>query len=316
MATETIIDVHTHFAIGFGERFDLKGIKAGLYPWSEASAIKTMDENGITAQILSNPFVLTGSEALKRYRAQNEEYARIARDNPKRLGVFASLPLVNIDDALKEVAYALDILKMDGVCLPTSLDGKWLGHEHFQPLWAELDRRKAVVFVHPVHPINFDQTGMDYPVAVMEFMFESTRMITNMVYSGTKRRFPNAKVISTHGGGTVPYLARRIGMLAEFLGIGGGKFAAPEEVRKDLQTFYFDLTACTTPNALPAILDLVPSSQLMIGFDWPMMPPTLIKPAQDFVRTTKLLTDADRKAIFSGTALSLFPNLAARLTGG
>lgn len=314
MPGETIIDVHTHFAIGFGERFDLKGIKAGLYPWSEASAIKTMDENGISASILSNPFVLTGPQALERYRAENEEYARIVRDNSKRFGAFASLPLANMDDTLKELSYTLDTLKMDGVCLPTSLDGKWLGHEHFQPLWAELDRRKTVVFVHPVHPINFDQTGMGYPVAVMEFMFESTRMITNLVYSGTKRRFPNVKVISTHGGGTVPYLARRIGMLAEFLGIGDGKFMSPEEVRKDLQTFYFDLTACTTPNAMPAILDLVPSSQLMIGFDWPMMPPTLIKPAQDFVRTTKLLTEADRKAIFGGTAMTLFPALAQRIS--
>jgi len=315
MPGETIIDVHTHFAIGFGERFDLKGIKAGLYPWSEKDAIKTMDETGITASILSNPFVLTGPEALKRYRMENEEYARIVRDNPKRFGVFASLPLANMDDTLKELEYALDTLKMDGVCLPTSIEGKWLGNDHFQPLWAELDRRKAVAFVHPVHPINFDQTGMGYPVAVMEFMFESTRMITSMVYSGTKRRFPNVKVISTHGGGTVPYLARRIGMLAEFLGVGDGKFMAPDEVRKDLQTFYFDLTACTTPNAMPAILDLVPASQLMIGFDWPMMPPTLIKPAQDFVRQTSLLSDADRKAIFSATALSLFPALAGRIAG-
>jgi len=135
-------------------------------------------------------------------------------------------------------------------------------------------------------------------------------MITNMVYSGTKRRFPNVKIISTHGGGTMPYLARRIGMLAEFL---ASETASSRRQKKcaPIQDLLFDLTACTTPNAMPAILDLVPSSQLMIGFDWPMMHNTH-QTCSNFIRTTPLLSDADRTAIFGGTAVKLFSRICAK----
>ncbi|MBU1376785.1 MAG: amidohydrolase [Alphaproteobacteria bacterium] len=305
-----VIDVHTHLPLAFGTQFNLNGLKLGLTEWSVDGALRVMDDNGVAAGVLSNPFVVSGPEAAARTRAINLRYAEIREQTGGRLGGFGALPMEDVEAAVVELRHVLDDLRLEGLCLPTSVGGRWLGHPDFEPLWREMDRRGAVAFVHPVHPINFDQTGMGYPVATLEFMFESTRMITNLVYSGTKRRFPNVKVISTHGGGAVPYLAQRISTLAGFLGVGDRVLMAPDEVLADLRTFYFDITACATPNALPALLELVPPSQLMMGFDWPMMPPGLIAPALDFIATTPALSDADRDMIRFGAARALFPNLA------
>jgi len=270
--------------------------KAAFIPWSAAAAIKTMDENDITASIISNPFVLTGPKALEHYRAQNEEYARIAKENPTRIGVFASLPLANMDDTLKELEYALDKLKMMGFACPRAWTENGLAmniSSRFGPSSTAAIRRVRA----SVHPSISTRPAWVIP-CVMEFMFESTRMITNMVYSEPSGAFRCEDHF--HHGAVQCLISHGASDAGRVPGIGDGKFASPEEVRADLKTFYFDLTACTTPNAMPAILDLVPSSQLMIGFDWPMMPPTLIKPAQNFIRTTPLLSDADRTAIFGG----------------
>jgi 6-methylsalicylate decarboxylase len=312
MAGFDVVDVHTHLPIAYGDRFDPAGLPLGLTPWTLEGALAVLDDHGLAAAVLSNPFLVTGPQALERTQAVNDRYAELRVLSRGRLGGLAALPLHDPNAAAAEAARALDELSLDGVCLPTHVDGRRLGDPEFTPVWRALQARGAVAFIHPVHPPAFGETGMGYPVATLEFMFESTRMITNLIYSGVKQRFPGVKVISTHGGGSTPYLAARIAGLAEFLGVGGGVLRAPEAVLADLRTFYFDITACANPHALPALLALVPPDRLMMGFDWPMMPRTLIRPALEFIAETPLLDEAARQQIRAGTARTLFPRLAKR----
>ena len=147
-------------------------------------------------------------------------------------------------------------------------------------------------------------------------MFDSTRMLVNMVLSGAKGRYPGVKVISTHGGGTIAFLAHRLQVIEPFLGAGKNHTRMDaEQIRNGLASFYYDLTACTSPAQLGAMLDLVPSSRLLAGFDIPFMSETSIAPAMRELERSTRLTDGDALQIASGTAARLFPQLAARVQG-
>lgn len=309
MSLPPVIDVHSHILYIQNSDGAWVPTSRSLVPdWSVEKALAMMDANNIGIKILSHPGSVTWNDpALS--RGSNEAYARIIQDHPTRFGGFATMPISNVDATLKEIEYALDVLKLDGVCLTSNADGVYMGDPKFADMWRELDRRKAVVFIHPALPAHVEVTAMGYQRAILEFMFDTTRMVTSMVYSGTKRRNPNVKVITTHGGGTIPYIAWRIAYFAELFGVGNGQKEKSETVLEDMQSFYYDLTAAATAQALPTILNFVPHTKLLMGFDYPQMEVKTFLPAQHFIRDYGGLTERQKTDIFVGNALALMPGL-------
>src|SRR5882757_1558950 len=229
-----VIDVHSHALLpvwltaaakaqGLSPegRVSIAGIPAP--DWSIAGHLRTMDANEISASVLSWPRgagFLRGQRARDLARAMNEEFASIIARYPTRFGAFAVLPFDDMDAAIAEMAYALDVLKLDGVTATTQVEGIYLGERRYEAWFAEMNRRSATLFVHPTTPKGFDCCDIGLNVSIIEYMFEVTRMIANIVISGTKARFPNVRLLCTHAGGTMPFIAERIGVLEPLFGAG------------------------------------------------------------------------------------------------
>jgi predicted TIM-barrel fold metal-dependent hydrolase len=276
-----------------------------------------MDEHDISACVLSDPDSAnhaTGQQARDTARCVNETLADIVSRHPSRFGAVATLPGQDADGALAEIAYALDTLKLDGVSTSTSVNDVYLGEPQFDPWFEELSRREATLFVHPTFTKASLTVLNGLNPSVLEFMFDTTRMITNMVATGAKKRFSNIKIISTHGGGTIPYLVNRIQTLEHAFGVGPGRLElSPKEVREGIASFYYDLTAATSDAQLDAILKLVPVSHLLMGLDFPLMPESTFAPAIADITRYPAFNEADLQSLSYGNAGRLYPALKARI---
>jgi predicted TIM-barrel fold metal-dependent hydrolase len=256
----------------------------------------------------------TGQEARDIARRTNEALAEIVSRHPGRFGAVATLPGLDADGALTEIDYALDTLKMDGVATTTSLKDVYLGEPQFDPWFEELNRRSATLFVHPTITKAGETLLNGLNASVIEFMFDTTRMITNMVATGAKKRFSQIKIVSTHGGGTIPYLVNRIQTLEHTFGVGPGRLElSSEDVREGIASFYYDLTAATSEAQLCAILKLVPVSQLLMGLDLPFMPKSSFAPAIADVGRYPAFSETDLRSISHANASRLYPELAERI---
>lgn len=319
-----LIDVHAHalLPIWLQAAARARGQTSGTLmiagmpapDWSPQAQLAVMDRHGIAASVLSWPSAtsfLRGEPARRLARDMNEQLAEIVARHPGRFGAFAVLPLDDMDAAIAEMAYALDVLGMDGVSSSTHVDGIYLGDARYDTWFAEMDRRGCTLFVHPTTPRGFDLVGMGLNASILEFMFDSTRMATHMVVSGAKARFPGVKMICTHGGGTVPYLVSRVSVLApHFAMLEGRSIPSAEELIAGYASFHYDLTASTSAAQQDAMRQLVPASQLMMGFDYPMMHPSTIAPSQRRFAAYTGWNDEERRAILHGTAQRLLPRLA------
>src|SRR5258708_6060651 len=311
-----IIDVHSHPILPFGQGAPV-GPGQKQPDWSVERALAYMEEHDISACVLSDPDSAnhaTGQEARDIARRVNETLADIVSRYPTRFGAVATLPGQDPDAAAAEIAYALDTLKMDGVSTSTSINDVYLGEPQFDPWFKELNRRGSTLFVHP----TFTKTALTLlnglNPSVLEFMFDTTRMIANMVVTGAKKRFSSIKVIACHGGGTIPYLVNRIQILEHAFGVGPGRIElSPKEVREGIASFYYDLTAATSEAQLGAILKLVPISQLMMGLDFPLMPKSTFAPAIADVGRYPAFSEADLQSLSYGNAGRLYPALKARI---
>ena len=156
------------------------------------------------------PTLATSPFAVQVSRECNEGLAKIAQDHPRRFGGFALLPLPAIKEAVTEAVYALDTLKLDGICLLTHAGQRHLGHPDEDELYAELDRRHAVVFIHPLRNQAQNVPAYGYPAGMTELVVDTTRAVANLLWHGTFGRFPNIRWIMPHGAGTVPFLAYRL----------------------------------------------------------------------------------------------------------
>ena len=325
--SDLLIDVHSHpllpvwikaFADATGQNVDSVRLAGVPLPrWSEQAQIDMMDRIGIAASVFSLPgavTAITGKAAARFARILNEEIANIMARHPGRFGAFAVVPLDDIDLAIEETRYALDVLHLDGVGAATHQTGHYLGEPHFDDWFAELDRREATLFVHPVPPPGYmHRPGAPDP-SILEFMFDTSRMLLNMVLSGAKARHQRMKVISTHAGGTIPYLVSRIGILEPHYGAGGDRpTQSAEQLRDAFGSFYFDLAGSPWPATLDAIRHLVPPEQLLLGFDYPMMPAETAVTAIDSFRAYRGFDAGARAAIEAGNAARLLPGLAARM---
>lgn len=322
--SRSIIDVHSHSMLSSWvaalRARDPQGraIIEGLAvpEWSPAAAIRVMDENGIGTMVLSNPIGTKGfapAEAIPLARRMNDEMAKIVADAPTRFGAFGVLPLCDVEASLRELAYVLDVLKLDGVCLQTNTDGVYVGDDRFEPLIAELDRRRAVAFVHPVAPVFQAQTGLPINPAMLEFMFDITRAVASLILSGRRKRYPNFEYIVTHGGGTLPYLAQRIASMSmpRTSGYDAGIDAA--DVRAGLASLHYDLTASTNDTVLEALTKIVPVEQILLGFDYPMRSASLIAPGFAELKSSRVLGPQALDQIFHANPIALLPGVAARI---
>ena len=213
-----------------------------------------MEATGIAAAVLSvsSPGVHFGDDAAARRIARqvNEAGARTVQDHPRRFGLFASLPLPDVEGSLAEIEYAFDTLQADGVVLLTNARGTYLGDRALDPVFAELNQRGAVLFMHPTSPFCpvCHGSSLDFPRPMLEFMFESTRAVTNLMLSGTLDRFPDIKLIVPHAGSALPVLAERIGSIAGALRPETGSRTT---VLQQLRRLYYDprRVSCAHPAA-------------------------------------------------------------------
>src|SRR5258708_3018598 len=215
-----IIDVHSHIITNLGSQAPMDK----LPPWSIEQSLSLMDANGISASVLSLPDSAShvkGPEACQLARRINEQLADIVSRHPTRFGAMATLPaLAATDGVLEEMTYALDTLNLDGVPTTPTTDEVYLGATCYDPWVEEMTRRSVTLFVHPVPARASRSVDLGVDVSLLEFMFDTTRMLINMVFSGAKNRFSKIRIISTHGGGTIPYLMTRIETLEQVFGPG------------------------------------------------------------------------------------------------
>ena len=310
------IDVHFHY---LSPEYREKMIDAGgAWPdgfpaphWSAEGALAMMDKMGIATGMLSvsSPGVHFGNDANARIlaRSVNEFAARTIGEHRCRFGGFASLPLPDVDGALEEIAYALDTLKLDGVVMLTNFNGVYLGDKRLDPVFDELNRRGAVLFIHPTSPVCWQQSALGYPRPMIEFTFDSTRAVVNLIFTGTTARCPKLRIIVPHAGGTLPFLARRIGMFGR--GVAGG---TPVPAEEQLRQLYYDLAGSPGSNALAPLLEMTGRSHILYGSDYVHTPEAIVSAHLVELLSSKLLSEEDFRAIARGNALTLFPRLAQR----
>ncbi len=277
-----------------------------LTNWTPAIALQEMDKAGIVTAMLSIPTGgipanLAGEAARTLVRDSNEYGARMVRDYPGRFGLFASLPMLEPEASLKEIEYAFTTLKADGIALMTDYGDKWPGDPMFAPVFEELNRRNAIVFVHPTTPSCCAKLIPGVPASWIEYDFDTARAVTSLLVNGTFTKCPSVRFIFTHSGGTVPVLAKRVAdMFPPRLAAG-----APNGVEAELKKLYFDIANAANPSSLAALTKLVPTSQLLFGTDFPFAKMDItVEGFREHGFSAK-----DVQAINNGNAMRLFPRL-------
>lgn len=264
--------------------------------WDIENTLAFMDRQGISAAItsISAPGIYFGDDNFtqKLARQCNEISARMVSEYPNRFGAFAILPLPDIEASIVELEYALDTLKLDGVVLLTNIGGIYIGDAHYEELFFELNRRKAVVFIHPNVP-PLDTLPMIIKPAVLEFVFDTTRAIANLIHRGNIKEFPGIRFIFSHAGGTAPFITWRITF-------------GNQKIIDKLKHFYYDTAVSATPYTLSSLLNLVESSQVLFGSDYPFLPERVVKLMNEGLQNYDY--DAETRAkIMQKNALTLFP---------
>ena len=278
-----IIDTHHHFYAPEYQNAWLEWEKKRNIPhfqqqvgWSRAKALEDMDKAGVRTAILSlasTPGVWFDAplpEITRMARLCNDYGADMVRSYPGRFGLFATLPMVDVDASLKEIEYAFDTLKADGVGLQTNYGDKWPGDAAYRPIFEELNRRKAVVYFHPLVAACCGRLSVGTFPAVIEVPHDTTRAVTSLLLSGNLARYRDIKWLFSHAGGTVPMLAGRMEYFFNFR--PDKDKIAPQGYEAEFRRLYYDTANATHPASMAALLKLVPSSQVVYGSDYPYVP--------------------------------------------
>jgi predicted TIM-barrel fold metal-dependent hydrolase len=271
------IDVHAHYLPDFyREALQRSGhSQPDGFPeipsWSAAEHVAAMDRLGIATSLLSisSPGVHLADESAVRDLARevNEAGRRAVVDHAGRFGLLASLPLPDVDAAIAEIAHCHDSLHVDGYVLLTNVGGTYLGDPSWEPVFAELNRRRARVFLHPTSPACWEQTSLGRPRPMLEFMFDTTRAIVNLILNGTVARCPDIELIVPHAGATLPMIADRVSAFALLLRVD-----PVVDVIRDLGRLHFDLAGFPIPRQLDALLTITTLEHLHYGSDYPFTP--------------------------------------------
>jgi predicted TIM-barrel fold metal-dependent hydrolase len=307
------IDVHHHIlppkyiAVARDRLLSFAPNFAGVLDWTPARSLEQMDQFGIRTAMtsLSNPGTWFGNvaEARTLARMANEYAAEMVRDHPGRFGMLASVSLPDVEGSLSEIEYAFDVLDADGVGLLTSYGDKWPGDAAFAPVFEELDRRNATVYFHPTSADCCSALIKDVPAPAVEYMFDTTRAITSLLFTGSLSKYRNINFMFSHAGGATAPIVQRIARLATV----DKRVAArlPEGPLAEMKRLHFDTATSTGPENLGAILQLVGTDKILFGSDYPFLSvqatlPGLLKfgfAADDLARIER------------GNALKLFPRL-------
>ena len=306
------IDVHHHpyFPAYLDAVAKIRPVTPSLRDWTPQKSIDDMDQAGVRTAMLSiaSPGIwfVDGPTSQNIARIANDEMAKLQASRPGRYGIFAALPMLDTDLTLKEIAYAYDTLKVDGVAMFTSYGDKWLGNPSFAPIFDELNRRKAIVYTHPPTALaccGGKVTGV--PDAIVEYGADTARSIAELAFGGATARWPSIRFIFSHAGGVAPYVIERFDFAAR-----DPKVAAnlpPDGIRGALRTFYYDTAQSSNPSAMAALGKMVDGSHILFGTDYPFR--TSAEHVQNLARCG--FGKAALQAIERGNAVKLIPRLKA-----
>jgi len=277
---EQLIDTHHHFYAPEYQNAWLDWEKRRNIPhfqqqvgWSRAKAVEDMDKAGVRTAILSlasTPgvwFDASTPDIARMAHLCNEYGADMVRSYPGRFGLFATLPMVDVDSSLREIEYAFGTLNADGVGLQTNYGDKWPGDPAYRPIFEELNRRKAVVYFHPLVASCCGRLSVGTFPAVIEVPHDTTRAVVSLLLSGSFARYRDIKWLFSHAGGTVPMLAGRMEYFFNFR--PDKDKIAPQGYEAEFRRLYYDTANATHPSSMAALLKLVPGSQVVYGSDYP-----------------------------------------------
>ncbi|HEV2575276.1 amidohydrolase family protein [Methylocella sp. CPCC 101449] len=306
-----VIDVHHHY---FPDVFKQSSAREGPLPpfvrdWSPQRMIEEMDKNNIEKSVLSLAsvpvgwFRMTPDELRPIIRTCNEYAAKLVQDNKGRHGLFAYVSCKDVDGSLQEIAYAYDTLKADGIEMSTSFGDKWPGDPAFTPVFEELNRRKAIVYFHPLAPFCCGNLVSGVQDSWIEYPYDSGRAILSLLFNGTLAKFRDIRWIFSHSGGAIPYLSHRVDYQSRPL--KNLKEVAPDGVLNEFRRLHYETANAASGPAIAGLLKLVPISQVMYGSDFPYV-------TSEYNLANLRgngLSDADMTAIEYGNAEKLIPAL-------
>jgi predicted TIM-barrel fold metal-dependent hydrolase len=274
---------------------------------------EVMDQLGTAASIvnpLSAAGVHHGDDANARYLTEstNEALAKFVSAAPDRLGFFSALPLPDLDGALRQMAHGLDDLGAEGVIFLTNQNGRYVGDPEFEDLYAEMDRRQVIAFVHPARPTYLATLRLDLWPAYVEYAFETTRVATNLIYHGIMARYPNIKWILAHAGGTLPYLTHRLRLMEEGdPNTPSFNERVPEGVDAYLDKFYFDVALSGGAAPMAALTEMADPTRILFGSDWPYVDRYFIGEQMINLDHAPSFDPATMAAMERDNAVALFP---------
>lgn len=307
------IDVHAHY---LPDSYRAALIAAGLdrpdgFPhvptWSVEEHVAAMDRLGIATSLLSisSPGVYFGEAAAARDLARevNEIGRRAVVDHPGRFGLLAALPLPDVDAAIAEIAYGCDRLHADGFALLTNVGGTYLGDPSREPVFRELNRRKARVFLHPTSPACWERTSLGRPRPMIEFLFDTTRAVVDLVLGGTIARHADIEFLIPHAGATLPMIVDRVSAFSRLLEVD-----ASVDVLADIARLHYDLAGFPVPRQLDALLTITTLDHLHYGSDYPFTPEFAVAMAAERLEAAGEVAGSLAEALRSN-ARRLFPAL-------
>ena len=297
-----IVDVHAHFQPAVLRALGQPG---PMNAWSLQKHLDDMGAAGVTRSVISitTPGLPPGVQGRTLARGINEEAAKLAADNRQGIGYFLALPMDEPDAALKEIEYGFDVLKAPGVGLYTSYGAEWLGDKRFDPVFEELNRRKAVVYVHPNTATCCTRLIPEVADTVVEFGTDTTRAIASFVYRGAARRYPDVRMIWSHSGGTMPFLVERFDFIDRN---PNSRAQAPDGFRAAAARFFYDIAQSTAAAPSQALKQVVPAERLVFGSDYPFR--TSLEHVQG-LESARVYTGDELKGIYSGNVGRFLPEL-------
>ena len=315
-----LVDAHSHYLPpSYAHALADQGLVTldGGFPvpqWSEEKALAHMDRHNIEASILSvsSPSVgfLKNSLARQRLaREVNDFAAGLVKRKPNRFGAFATLPLPDINASLAEIGYALDALRLDGVVMETNVHGIYLGDARLDPIFAELNRRRATLFLHPTSPPCLEAVGLGRPAPILEFPLDTTRTVTDLIFAGTLTRYPDIRMIIPHAGGALTAVAERLAGFSALPFLKQRPAGGAEEVSQVLASLYYDLAGSASNGAIERLRQLTSLNHILFGSDFPFTPAAGIDANVEGFRTLSGLTGPEHEGIARTNALRLFPRL-------